>query len=266
MDLIRNWKLHSLALLLVIIAEGIGIQRFGLVTLVPLLYALVLGGIISLPQFGVLTRKQQDRASQFMPIAMLILITKIGLDIGPNLQMLMQSGWALVFQEFGHFFGTMLFGLPVALLVGLKREAIGACYSIDREANVAIIAEKFGINSPEGRGVMGMYICGSVFGALWISVLVGVVAQLGWFHPHALAMGTGIGSASMMTAGVASVVAAFPAEAAVIQAYAAAANLMTSVLGIYFALFVSLPVMIWMYEKIDGMRHQGGQNLVVENK
>ena len=130
----------------------------------------------------------------------------------------------------------------------MRREAIGACYSIDREANVAIIGEKFGMDSPEGRGVMGMYICGTVFGALWVSVLAGVVAQLGWFHPHALAMGAGIGSASMMAAATGSIIAAYPEEAELVSAYAAAANLMTSVLGIYFALFVSLPVTIKIYE------------------
>ena len=32
------------------------------------------------------------------------------------------------------------------------------------------------------------------------------------------------------------------------RAYAAAANLLTSVLGVYFALFVSLPVTIKVYE------------------
>ena len=80
----------------------------------------------------------------------------------------------------------------------MRREAVGACYSIDREANVAIIIDRYGFHSPEGRGVMGMYICGTLFGAMWISVLAGMIAQLGWFHPIALAMGAGIGSASMM--------------------------------------------------------------------
>ena len=179
MDLIKNWKLHLLAVLIVCVAEWIGMQKFGLVVLLPLLYALVLGGIVSWPRLGILNAAQMERASHFMPIAMLMLIAKIGLDIGPNLSMLLNSGLALIMQEFGHFFGTLIFGLPVALLLGMRREAIGACYSIDREANVAIIGEKFGMDSPEGRGVMGMYICGTVFGALWVSVLAGVVAQLG---------------------------------------------------------------------------------------
>ena len=256
MDLIKNWKLHLLAIRVVVAADFIGIQKFGLVVLLPQLYALVIGGIISWPRLKILNAAEMDRASKFMPIAMLILITKIGLDIGPNLQMLMNSGLALIMQEFGHFFGTLIFGMPVAFLLGMKREAIGACYSIDREANVAIIGEKFGLSSPEGHGVMGMYICGTVFGALWISLLAGVIAQLGFFHPHSLAMGAGIGSASMMAAGTASIVAAHPEWAETVRAYAAAANLMTSILGIYFALFVSLPVTIKIYEFATGDRRK----------
>ncbi|MCI5992189.1 MAG: hypothetical protein MRZ07_06005 [Sutterella sp.] len=31
---------------------------------------------------------------------------------------------------------------------------------------------------------------------------------------------------------------------------------MTTILGIYFALFVSLPVMVWVYEKITGDRRE----------
>lgn len=37
MDLIKNWKLHLLALIVVIVAESIGMHRFGLVVLLPLL-------------------------------------------------------------------------------------------------------------------------------------------------------------------------------------------------------------------------------------
>ena len=252
MDLIKNWRIHLFALCIVIVADFIGVQNFGLVIFLPLFYALVLGGIISYPSFHILDDKMMERAGMFMPIAMLYLIVKIGLGIGPNLHMLMNSGWALIMQEFGHFFGTLIFGLPMALLLKMGREAIGACYSIDREANVAIIAEKYGMFSAEGRGVMGMYICGTLFGALWVSILAGVVARLGIFHPYALAMGGGIGSASMMAASVGSIVAVFPEEAQKITAYAGAANLMTSVLGIYFALFVSLPVTVKIYELVTG--------------
>ena len=41
--------------------------------------------------------------------------------------------WALAFQELGHAFGTMVLALPLALLLGIKREAVGATFSIGRE-------------------------------------------------------------------------------------------------------------------------------------
>lgn len=252
MDLIRNFKIHAAALIIVVLAELVGVQKFGLVVLLPLLYALVFGALVSFPRWSVVRLDEMNRAGKMLSVGVLLLITKIALDIGPNIEMIMQSGWALIMQEFGHFFGTLIFGLPVALLLGMKREAIGACYSIDREPNVAIIGEKYGLDSPEGRGVMGMYICGTVFGALWISILAGVVAGLDIFHPHSLAMGAGIGSASMMAAGTGSIIAAYPEAAETVGAYAAAANLMTSVLGIYFALFISLPVTVKIYELVTG--------------
>ena len=160
MDLIKNFKIHSLAFVIVLIAEFIGVQKFGLIVLLPLLYSLLIGAILSFPSLNFIKPEEMDRAGKMLGTGMLLLVAKLGLDIGPNINMILNSGWALIFQEFGHFFGTLLFGLPVALLVKMKREAIGACYSIDREANVAIIAERFGLDSPEGRGVMGMYVCG----------------------------------------------------------------------------------------------------------
>ena len=252
MDLIRNFKIHAAALIIVVLAELVGVQKFGLVVLLPLLYALVFGALVSFPRWSVVRLEEMNRAGKMLSVGVLLLITKIALDIGPNIEMIMQSGWALIMQEFGHFFGTLIFGLPVALLVGMKREAIGACYSIDREPNVAIISERFGLDSPEGHGVMGMYVCGTVFGALWVSVLAGVIAQMGFFHPHALAMGAGIGSASMMAAATSSIIVVHPEWEETVRAYAAAANLLTSVIGIFFALFISLPVTIKVYELFTG--------------
>ena len=128
MDLIRNFKIHAAALIIVVLAELVGVQKFGLVVLLPLLYALVFGALVSFPRWSVVRLDEMNRAGKMLSVGVLLLITKIALDIGPNIEMIMQSGWALIMQEFGHFFGTLIFGLPVALLVGMKREAIGACY------------------------------------------------------------------------------------------------------------------------------------------
>lgn len=247
MGLLKNWKIHLLCLLITLLAEGIGIQKFGIIVFLPLLYSLVFGLIISIPKFKIVTEEQMVAATDYLNISIMLLMTNIGLGIGPNLHIIMNSGWALILQELGHFLGTIVLGLPIALLVGMRREAIGACYSIDREANVAIIIDRYGFHSPEGRGVMGMYICGTLFGAMWISVLAGMIAQLGWFHPIALAMGAGIGSASMMAAATGSIIAVHPEFEREIMAMSGAANLLTSVVGVYFSLFVSLPIMERLY-------------------
>ena len=64
MDLIKNWKLHLLALLIVIVAELIGMKRFDLIIFLPLFYALIIGGIISYPNFKILKLPEMERASR----------------------------------------------------------------------------------------------------------------------------------------------------------------------------------------------------------
>ena len=251
MDILRNWKVHLLVLIVVIMSEAVGIIKYGLIILLPLLHALVLGGVISFPKFKILSTKQMEVAAGILPVAMMLLIVKIGLDIGPNMSLLFHSKGALLLQEIGHFFGTILLGLPIAIFLNMGREAIGATYSVAREPNIAIIAEKYGLDSPEGRGVMAMYICGTLFGAVWLSILTGIVAKLGILHPYALAMGAGIGSGSMMAASVGSIIAAYPDMEQQIRAYAGAANLMSTILGIYVSLFLSLPLAVKLYNLLS---------------
>ena len=234
MQLLGNLKIHFLALVLTVAAEYVGIKKLGPVVLLPLLYTLILGLLISIPKFKILTIEQMEKSADYIGIAVMILMVKVGLGIGPNLGILTSAGWALLLQELGHFFGTIIFGLPVALLVGMRREAVGACYSVDREPNVAII------------------ICGVLIGAMWSSVIAGMLAQSGWFHPLALAMGAGVGSASMMAAATAPIVAVYPEFEQQIMALAGAANLLTTVLGVYFGLFISLPVMEKSYNFFTG--------------
>ena len=57
------------------------------------------------------------------------------------------------------------------------------------------------------------------------------------FHPYALAMASGMGSASMMQAATAALVNAAPAYEEQILAYSATSGLLTSVTGVYMELF-----------------------------
>lgn len=257
MDLAKNWKVYLLALGIIVVCELVGTVKYGLIVLFPMLYAMLLGTAISWPKFNILNERNMQHAGKVLSVLMVLLVAKLGTGIGPQLPQLMHAKAALLLQEVGHFFGTILLGMPIAVALGMGREAIGATYSIDREPNIAIISEKYGLDSPEGRGVMAMYICGTVFGALWVAILAGAVARMGIFHPYALAMGAGLGSGSMMAASSGAVAIVYPEMKDQIMAYAAAANLMTTVLGIYVALYISLPIAIKFYgvlEKIMGRK------------
>ncbi|KST59257.1 branched-chain amino acid ABC transporter permease [Methylobacterium sp. GXS13] len=253
--------LFLLALVIVVIAEAIGNVSIpvgaGKIVLLPLLWALLLGGALGLmsPRLPAplrLSGALQNAASAYLQPALLIFIAKLGLLVGGSLPKLLASGWALAFQEFGHFFGTMVCGLPAALLLGIKREAIGATFSVGREPSLAIIGERYGMNSPEGRGVLAEYLTGTVFGAVFIALLAGLIASLKIFDPLALAMGAGVGSGSMMAAASGAIAAQqTPEVARDVAAFAAASNLVTTTIGTYFTLFLSLPFTIWAYGKLE---------------
>ena len=61
----------------------------------PLLYTLVLGLLISIPKFKILTIEQMEKSADYIGIAVMILMVKVGLGIGPNLGILTSAGWAL---------------------------------------------------------------------------------------------------------------------------------------------------------------------------
>ncbi len=71
----------------------------------------------------------------------------------------------------------MVFGLPVAQLLGIKREAMARTFSVGREPSLAIIGENYCMDSPEGRGVLAEYLTARCFGAVFIAVLAGLIAE-----------------------------------------------------------------------------------------
>ena len=255
MEVLRDFKLHIIALLVVISCELIGKQSIWIIFVYPMLYAMVFGGIISLPKLKILTNKNMQNASIVMMVTLMLLVAKLGVAVGPKIDMILEDAkLALIFQELGHFAGTILLGLPLAMLLGMKREAVGATYSVAREPNIAIVADKYGLDSPEGRGVMAMYICGTLYGAIWMSILASIMAHLNILHPYALAMGAGVGSGSMMAASLAPISDLYPDLSENIKAYASTANLMSSMVGIYIYTLFSLPFASFMYNTLARLR------------
>lgn len=143
----------------------------------------------------------------------------------------------------------------MAVLLGLKRETIGAAHSIAREPNVALIGERFGLDGSEGRGVMGVYIAGTVFGTIFFGLMASIASSTLPFHPYALAMAAGVGSASMMTAAVGSLSAMYPDMANQIAAFGAASNMLSGLDGLYMSIWMGLPMTEWLYKKCYRMRY-----------
>lgn len=251
-----DWKVHVLCLVLVLVSESIGILKFNFgilsFSLLPMLYALIIG--IILASVKAIPRDMMETASPYITIAVMYLTVKTTSSIGPNLSKVATAGPALIFQELGNL-GTILLSLPVAVLVfKMGRQAVGSCFSISREGSLAIIGNLYGLDSPEGQGVMGAYITGTLLGTILNSLMVSLCVGFGIFHPYALAMAAGTGSASMMSAALAPVVEAFPAMAGELEAYAATSQMLTSVDGMYMSLFVALPVTNWLYKVLKGKK------------
>lgn len=252
MRALKNWKVHGIVLVLVVISELIGIFKFqlgpGTVVLLPMLYALVMGVFLSPRFLKVVNEKDMKDAGGLITVTLILLMARYGTLIGPSLPKIIQSSPALILQELGNL-GTIFLGIPIAVFLGLKRESIGAAHSVAREPNVALIGDVYGLDGAEGRGVMGVYICGTVIGTVFYGVMAGYAAALLPIHPYSLAMASGVGSASMMTAAVGSLSAMFPAEASMIQAYGAASNMLSGLDGLYISLWLALPIAEWLYKK-----------------
>lgn len=114
--------------------------------------------------------------------------------------------------------------MPLALMLGLKREAIGATHSINRETNLALITDMYGPDSPETRGSLSIYVVGGMIGTIYFGFMVSIIASLNIFHPYALGMSSGVGAGIMMASATAVLTEIYPAMADQISALASASG------------------------------------------
>lgn len=265
-------KLFIAVLAIVIVSELIGIHKFnagpGSVVLLPMLYAVIIGILITPDVLGkplkflrkVIGNEEIEIAGPLVLIALLPLGVKYGTLVGPNIVKIVQAGPAFLLQELGNLC-TPLIALPLAIMLGLEREAVGATVSICREPTLGVIGGQYGMNSPEGTGVLGTYMIGTVFGTIFFGLL-GSFALLTGLHPYALAMASGMGSGSMMTAAASSLATAAPAAMHdTILAYAATSNMLTGVTGMYSVIFIALPLTNLYYKKMYPIlsKNKGGK-------
>lgn len=232
----------------------------GSVIILPMVFAMILAVAVTPDALGrkmsglkrLCGRGEVELANPVMMVILLILGVKLGASAGPKLPQLISAGPAFILQEFGNL-GTILVGLPVALLLGMGREGFGATVSICREDTLGLIGERYGMSSPEGMGTMGTYMVGNLFGTIFFGLLASFGLMTG-LHPLALAMACGVGSATMMTASSQSLAAAVPEMADEILAYAATSNIFSSVDGLYMTLFIGIPVANFLYRRLAGKK------------
>jgi hypothetical protein len=254
-------KLFISVFIIVVATEIFGTKTFkigpGQVVLLPMLFAVIIGMLITPDLLGskikalkkVISMQEVEKAGTYVMIALLPLGVKYGTLVGPNIVEVVKAGPAFLLQELGNL-GTIFIALPLALLLGMKREAVGATASIAREPTLGVIGEKYGISSPEGTGVLGTYLMGTVFGTIFFGLLGGYAAATG-LHPLALAMASGMGSGSMMAAASGALAEAVPAMKDEILAYAATSNMLTGVTGLYSVIFLGLPLVNFLYDKLS---------------
>jgi len=253
-------KAHLTVLLIVVASEAIGTITYdigpGSIVLLPLLYAVVFGMLLSYRFLGAyisqvreaIPEEASEISTPLIMISLMPLGVKYGTLFAPEFWNIIEAGPAFVLQEIGNL-ATIFFALPLALLLGLKRESIGAAVSVAREPVYGIIVDLYGQDSQEGIGVLGNYLVGTFFGTLFFGVLGGFSPGLLPLHPLSLTMGCGVGSASMMTAcsaSIAEVVTTVPEER--ILAFAATSNLLTGFSGVYVVLFIAVPLINKLYD------------------
>ena len=262
---LKDWKVHVLCLVITIIAELIGTMKISIngargngisFSLIPMLFAIVIG--IVLGGLKKIKRENMETAAGYIGICVMFLIVKLSCSIGPAWKQIVAAGPALILQEFGNL-GTILLSMPLAVLVfRMGRASIGAAFSISREPSIAIVADRYGLDGPEGSGVMGAYVTGTVIGTVFYGILASIFVGIRLFHPYSLAMAAGMGSASMLTAALAPLVEAFPEMEEEVRAFAATSNTLTNADGLYMSLLIGLPLTEWMYKKLSKNHPQKG--------
>ncbi len=241
----------GVSVLISVVAVLVGEHKFRVgpaaIVLFPLVWVVLMGAVVGLQRWRPLRGGTRSAGEALIPVGMVLFLALLGTGIGPSIGMVEQVGPALLMQEVGQLFGTIILALPIAVLLGMGRAAIGATWAIDRESYLAYAIDRFGTSSPEYRGVFGVWIIGSMFGAVFISLITGVLGGTGLYNPLSLALALGVGSTSMMLGGVGALALLYPDQAAEIAALAALSNLVTNIVGFYAGVFIGLPAARRLY-------------------
>ena len=250
-----DYKLHITVLICVLISQAIGTVTITItsgfkIIILPLIFSLILVTILYLEKHVTwITKKQSKTCGNIMLIIIGPLIAKLAITSGQNIDLLVKTGIAIFLEELGDI-GSIFIALPVALLLGFKRESIGMTSSICREPQMAVIIDKYGLSSDEVKGFMIVYLIGIILGTIFISIIASF-SYLIPLHPYAYALACGVGSTSMNVAAVSSLITLHPDLSNQLLAFSGISNLISLILGVYVYILVSLPLTEKLYAYIE---------------
>lgn len=249
-----QYKLHIIVLIIVVISTLIGVKEIKLtnnmvILIIPFIYSLILGLLVLAKPIKFIGKEQVKFSENFMVLLLGVLIAKLAVSCGQSIFTIFNFGPALILQQIGDL-GTLIV-IPLALILGFKRESIGMGTSICREPSLSIIGDIFGVKSDEFNGVLIILIIGSILGAIFINILTSVCISFLPIHPYAYAMASGVGSVSMSTASLTSLTGMFPSMATDLEALTACSNILSTVFGIYLTIFVSIPLAEVVYKYLN---------------
>lgn len=260
----KDWKFHGVIILVCILCELIGAIPIDItenirVTLLPLLYAMVITTALYLfKKFPLVDKKHEGSAGFMMNVTCLILMAKLGINTGNAIDSIAEASLPVIFSNFGDAL-TCLIALPLGLLLGMDREVIGLTFGCSREGGIAVCEGRYGSKGSEFRGVMGMYIVGTVFGTIVIGLLTSICSSMGIFNLSSIAIAAGCGSASMSSAGIGTLALMHPESEDMISAMATASNLISTAIAIYAAIFIALPLAEWEFKLLYPILSKSGR-------
>lgn len=99
----KNIKLHVCVMLMIVIAELIGVKSFsvgpGKIVLLPMLYALIIG-IFTTPRFlNIMKQKEMEDASSLIGLTLMLLMARYGTLVGPTLPKIISASPALIYRN-----------------------------------------------------------------------------------------------------------------------------------------------------------------------
>lgn len=249
-----EWKIFALGYVFILIADSIGQIKIpvgkGMFILFPIFYAIILGVLCGPQVLKLVGSKQVKAASKLVVVGICPFIAKLGITAGANIDIVLNAGPVVLLHGFGNLLGIFL-ALPVAILLGMKREAVGACQSMNREFHMALVNNIYGPDSAEARGSLSVYIIGGMVGTIYFGLMASVVGMTGWFSPQALGLGSGVGAGIMMASSSASLCAIYPEYADTISTMASVGETIAGITGIYITMFIAIPLCDKLYTILE---------------